>query len=330
MHRVFGAIAVFAAWICLPLSAILGLAATQFLGLTLADNPLPAYGVFGVPEVLVVALLGSVAVLSIAPLGSIIFSARPGRWVVPTAVVWGAIGVVLLVDELGRAHAAALLPGAFLLGAGARLIERADDDGEAMLGGRTTVPHEALEVTSAGGTVETAPATPAAVTAAPAPEAPPKRGRKKAGPAPKKSDGRVCPWCSAPIAPRAERCPGCGAALVEAPDAAAPEIAGVTTIDPQLLKYLEVSRKKSRRPGLVSLLIGEEDDRILPVGDGPAGVFAPPSPEVLAAMAELDREIASSRSALEATAEAEPEATAESAAVAAIETEPAADRATGR
>ncbi len=301
MQRIFGALAVFGAWICLPLSAFLGLVDTHFLGLTMVEGPLPSFGVFGIPELVILGLLGTATVLGTVPIGTLILSPRPGRWVQPTAVAAGALGILLLFDDLGRAHAVAIIPGAFLLGLGGKLLEQAGDEETATAHPKTaTVGPVAVEAAAAE------PAMPEAAQAA-GPRKPGRRAKRKADPSvttdATPTRAAVCPWCSKPIQPGSAQCPECGAALTEAQRSTEDAIPGVTAVAPELLDYMARSAGMAKKPGLLAMLMGERDDRLrtAPIDAG-AQALAPPSAEVRAAMSQIEREIAASSARLDRTA----------------------------
>jgi hypothetical protein len=290
MQRVFGVLAVFGGWLCILLSAIFGLIATQFLGLNHVEGELPPSGIYGVPAIVVLWIAIGTALLTSVPAAAAMFAADSSRRLYVAAAVMGAAGVALLPDDLGRAYAAALIPGAALLAAGGWFIH-----GAGAIGAGADAPAETgIGVTEPVTEPATGPATDPVAQAA----APGRRSARRSAKAPAKSRATTdaeCPWCSAPIATGAERCPSCGAALTSAAELAAVAIPGVTAVAPELREYeAKVSRQK-KRPGLLSMVLGESDDRLAAIPGGPLDpvVLRPPSAEVRAEMERLDREIAS-------------------------------------
>ena len=93
-----------------------------------------------------------------------------------------------------------------------------------------------------------------------------------------------CPWCSAEIAPGAQTCASCGAALVE-PDAAVP---GVTAIDTQAISRTARVVNTVRRNRILSWISGDfPDEEETPAKPGTLG---PPPPEVRREMLRLEME----------------------------------------
>ena len=128
------------------------------------------------------------------------------------------------------------------------------------------------------------------------------------------ASGPRCPWCSATIVADAARCPSCGAALREARAHEAPDIPGVTRVDP----FTASRRAAPQLTGLIGWLAGvyetattsgpESDTEVTLIGraggepgSSPVGL---PSDEVrremlrlemLAIQAELEAEEADAR-----------------------------------
>ena len=295
MQRIFGALAVFGGWLCLLLSALLGLIATEFLGLSHTEGELPPSGIYGVPVVIVLWAVVAIALLAIVPVAGAIFAPDPSRPLNRAALAMAIVGFALLPDELGRAYAAAILPGAALLAVGGRLI------------------HEAGPIdTTAGERAAAEPATAAATAPEPATATEPARAAKRstgkpaghAGELPAQPDGPACPWCSAGIPAGAERCPNCGATLKSGQVAETAAIPGLTAVSPELRDYADRVARQKKRPSLRSLIFDEWDDGVIATaGDGvDPGVFKPPSDEVRAEMERLDREIAAGTQAETAAA----------------------------
>jgi hypothetical protein len=111
--------------------------------------------------------------------------------------------------------------------------------------------------------------------------------------------GPTCPWCSAPLGTVApERCPTCGAGLVEDPEASVP---GVTTIDPEAVSRAASWERIRRGASFRSFFESNREE--MPTGEiEPSSLSAlgPPS-------AEVRREMERLRAELAATAEREAE-----------------------
>ena len=112
MPRVFGVLAIFGGWLSILAGAVFGLIATQFLDLDHIEGALPPSGVYGVPSVAVLWIAVGTAVITAVPAGAAMFARDPSRRLYVAAAVMAGVGVVLLPDDLGRAYAAALIPGA--------------------------------------------------------------------------------------------------------------------------------------------------------------------------------------------------------------------------
>jgi hypothetical protein len=124
--------------------------------------------------------------------------------------------------------------------------------------------------------------------------------------------GMACPWCSADLgAGQPERCPSCGAALVEDPEAMVP---GVTTVDPEAVARAATWERIRKRATFRGFLAADRD---APSDSGvvPSSLaaLAPPSPELRLEMERLRLELeeaaereAQELEALTAAATAEP------------------------
>jgi hypothetical protein len=108
---------------------------------------------------------------------------------------------------------------------------------------------------------------------------------------------RICPWCSVQLGPSPpDRCPSCGAGLVEDPEAAVP---GVTTVDPEAVRRAATWERVRKRATLRGFLEPDRDETA-ESGVRPSSIeaLAPPS-------AELRQEMSRLREELEAAAERE-------------------------
>ena len=136
---------------------------------------------------------------------------------------------------------------------------------------------------------------------------------------------RLCPWCSIDLGGDSpDRCPSCGAALVEDPAASVP---GVTTVDPEAVRRAATWQRVRKRATLRGLLDGDRDEE-LDSGVRPSSLEAldPPSVQVLLEMQRLREELqaAATREALEQEAAAAPQAPEQEAAAAREALEPEA------
>ena len=337
MPRVFGVLAIFGGWLSILAGAVFGLIATQFLDLDHIEGALPPSGVYGVPSVAVLWIAVGTAVITAVPAGAAMFARDPSRRLYVAAAVMAGVGVVLLPDDLGRAYAAALIPGAMLLAAGGWWTHKAGEIGEAL------APAGFAAVPAIG--AEPAALAPVGFAAAPAIGAEPAALAPAAGPAPsltvaapvapfaapvaavpsgieptasaaapgtrpttrsargsaksQKPADAECPWCSARIPAGAERCPSCGAVLTEGVELSAVRIPGVTDVAPELRAYSDRVERQKTRVGLLSMILGDPDDRLFtsPGGRVDPGVLGPPSADIRAEMERFDREIAAGKDA---------------------------------
>jgi hypothetical protein len=298
MQRIFGALAIFGGWLCILLSAVFGLVASQFLGLDHFEGSPPPAGLYGVPAVVVLWIAVTTAIVSAVPAASAMFAPDPSRRLYAAATVMGVIGVAMLPDDLGRAYAAAIIPGAALFAAGAWWTHRAGpigaEAGSGSAGVGATEPGAGPEADPTGSMRV------AGVSPEPAPERPAKRSSGRAAKSnakPKIEAETECPWCSARIIVGAERCPSCRAALISAAEVAAVVIPGVTAVSPELREYQYRVAHQKKRPGVLSMVLGEFGDKSAggPAQDGDVAAFQPPSAEVRAEMVRLDREIDAGR-----------------------------------
>jgi hypothetical protein len=313
MQRIFGALAIFGGWLSIPLGAAFLLIATQGLGLYYTEGPLPPAAVYGLPDSIILWLIVVVAVLGLIPAAMAMIAADPSRKVNYAAAAMAVLGIILLGDELGRMVSLALLPGAALLAVGAHWLHQASAIEQPQA---ASVPSpdtaEASDLARAAAAPETglagepravaAPAVAAPAVVPPVPTAPElASGRSSKGSRGKSARAAAapeveCPWCSARIAQGSERCPSCGAGLIDKAVEREFPIAGVTAVAPELVAYAEKAAQQKKKPGLLSTILDQSADLIF---DIPAGldqtVIGPPSAEVRAEMERLDREIAAAR-----------------------------------
>ncbi len=149
--------------------------------------------------------------------------------------------------------------------------------------------------------------------------------------------GRICPWCSAPLAATdAERCSSCGATLFGDGDPAQ-TLPGLTAIDP--LAVMEGSRApRAPRNRVVAWLTGADIEETASATPRSPEALAPPPPEVRREMLRLQMEAEISQLSAEAESfaadeavalhESGNEAAAQKAVAAILGTEAAADELT--
>ena len=291
MQRVFGALAAFAGWISILVSAAAGLLASEMLGLDHTEGALPPSAVYGVPEVVVLWILLGTALLALVPIGAAMVSDKPGPSLSVAAILMAAAGMALLPDDLGRVHGLIFLAGAGAFAAAAYLRAESTAARAARAAGEDETPAEAPQAV--------APEAPAPVTGAP-----PTPAAAKASARARRGATHICPWCSGTYRAGAATCGSCGAALVARPELSEEAIPGVTVVSPELLDHRTPHPIKKPRASLLSMMMGGKDDRILdpaasPAVDGDVDAFRPPSDEVRLEMARLEREIAAGAAAHE-------------------------------
>jgi hypothetical protein len=113
-------------------------------------------------------------------------------------------------------------------------------------------------------------------------------------PATRDESTATCPWCSGSIAAGDERCPSCGATLVDLAASQEEPIPGVTAVAPEYREFERKATVKKPKPSLLSLFAGESERKPVPQAAEPVdpATIAPPSDKVRAAMEQLDRAIA--------------------------------------
>jgi hypothetical protein len=144
MQRVFGILAIFGGWLCILLAVFFGLIATQFMGLDHIEGALPPNALYGIPAVMVMWVAIGVAILAAVPVGAAMFHKDPSNRLYVVAAVMGVLGVALIPDDLGRAYAVALIPGAALFAAGGWLIHEAGEINPDVIGTSTEVTWPAI------------------------------------------------------------------------------------------------------------------------------------------------------------------------------------------
>jgi hypothetical protein len=146
MQRVFGILAIFGGWLCILLAVFFGLIATQFMGLDHIEGALPPNALYGIPAVMVMWVAIGVAILAAVPVGAAMFHKDPSGRLYVVAAVMGVLGVALIPDDLGRAYAVALIPGAVLFAAGGWLIHEAGEINPDVVGTSAEVAWPAVSV----------------------------------------------------------------------------------------------------------------------------------------------------------------------------------------
>jgi len=124
LHRLFGAIAVFAGWLSIGIGAASGLLTSQFLGLSHTEGVLPPQSVYGIAGVVVLWILVAAALALAVPMSAAMLSTEPSRRLSWIAVGMGIAFFALMPDDLGRSFALPLLPGAFCVWVGGQLISQ--------------------------------------------------------------------------------------------------------------------------------------------------------------------------------------------------------------
>jgi hypothetical protein len=298
VQRVFGATAVFAAWMSLAVGVVAGLVASQFLGLSHVEGDLPPMAVYGISAEVVIWTFIAAAVLMAVPMARAMFAADPRRLLLLMAVAMAIIGVAIIPDALGRAFGLPLLAGAVCLAVGAELLHgdavaRATAGAAAATDFTTAAPNwpESAQAGSPPRPPD-AVATPAVTASTPqSPQPAQSRGRGSSRQRPAVSQ-RVCQWCSAAVPAKAEFCPTCHATLNAPADSVA--IPGLTEVPPHLKAYVSETGSRKKRRSLLSMMLNStsipEATAAPPPSD--AAALRPPSPEIRAEMARLDAEIA--------------------------------------
>jgi len=353
VRRVHAAIAIFAGWASIPLGAVAGFAASQFLGLNVVEGPMPTENVYGISAVVVLWVFVAATLFTTIPLATAVFAVNPQRSVYATASVMAVIGVALLPDELGRAFGFPILVGAAAMAYGGRLLllEATANGANATAGagaGRsgqtptwifdtielagdettdpTAGPVAAIDSATSGQLepaigYSPASAMPGARPAFPAlSEAAPSRPKATRRTGSKIEAGMTCQWCSAVVPVDSTTCPSCKAPL-NGPDTQSMTIPGVTEVLPELRAYAAQARSGKKRPSLLKMMFSDTPvpQAIAAPPPSDAAALRPPSRELRAEMARLDAEIAAGRAdsggqdALD-TAAGPPEATAETTA----------------
>ncbi len=318
MRRVQAAIAIFIGWASLPVGAMAGLVASQFLGLNQGEGPVPTTTVYGISAAVLVWVFVAAALVTAIPLAMAMFAVSAHRNLYATAVGMAAVGVFLAPDQLGRAFGFPVLVGAVAMAVGGRLLQL-EKAAEGVGGTRqrfgplqtwvfdvaepagddpsdpNAAPGAAIEST-AWTTPVLEPMTTASIASAGVPPEPPpsagtRTGRRKQ--IRKAAAGTICQWCSASVAVEATTCPTCKASL-NAPAADSMAISGLTQVQPELRAYAQASRGGKRRSSLLKMIFS--DTAVSSETDAPppsdAAALRPPSRELRGEMARLDADIA--------------------------------------
>ncbi len=334
MQRIFGAIAIFAGWLSIGISAMAGLVYSEFFGLSHVEGAVPPSAVYGVSGLMILWVIVAAALLTSVPMASAIVAADPRRNLRLLAGAMAITGIVLLPDELGRAFGVPLFGGAVCLWIGAELIYRETlaaglaapiESGPAVAGepaiaASTATPHvpatpgapaaesvPAISTDTAASRVSAAAIASVAVEPAPAPVPTASPAVGETGKRRRRGSGRatpiaqqICPWCSTAIPTDVAVCPNCRAALDGAAAEAIP-IPGLTEVPAGLRRYADRVAAKGGRPSLLGMIFRE--DSIPTAAETPPpsepSALRPPSPELKAEMARLDAEIAAGALPLE-------------------------------
>src|ERR1035437_1180018 len=124
MGRIFGARAIFAGWLSIPIGAMAGLLPSEFFGLSHVEGDLPPVAVYGISGPVVLWIFAGAAIVTSVPLASAIVATDPRRPLKLVAVVLRIAGAALLPDQLGRSFGLPLLVGAASLWVGGELMTR--------------------------------------------------------------------------------------------------------------------------------------------------------------------------------------------------------------
>jgi hypothetical protein len=300
VHRFFGAFAILAGWLSIPVGAMFGLFVSEFFGLSHIEGAVAPSAVYGISGTVVLWVFVAAGIMAALPVGMAMVAPDPKRQIRLLAVVMAVAGLVLIPDQLGRAYGSPLLVGAACMWVGGDLIRR--DTATVPLGSSTPSDSRPAATPDPSNPEEPhAPAAPAAAAAAAAPSA---AARARRGPTKARSSGpRTCPWCSSRIPAKAVECPNCHA-TVDEPALDALSIPGLTEVPSNLRSYDEAVRAKKKRPSVLGIMFN--DSSIPDVVDAPApsdaAALRPPSQSVKAEMARLDAEIAAGELSLASTA----------------------------
>lgn len=297
MAKVPAAIAVIAGWLTIPIGAVAGVVASKYFGLNVAPGELPQANVYGVNAAVIMVAYVIAALLTAAALQAWLSEPDPQPNLRLLASGTAVVGLMLLPNELGRAFGLPLLAGAAAFWIGGELVPREVAAPET--GPGATAPDEVAGATETGaspeipaGVAEAAetPASAAPVEAAGSPAAPPPA---RAGAARGRDQTRVCPWCSNEVPADAVECPSCRAALDTSPAAQTP-IPGLTELTADHKRYAAQAGTKKKKVSLISMIFSDDSipeiKAVPPPSD--ASALRPPTPELKAAMARLDAEIA--------------------------------------
>ena len=283
MNRIYGAIAIFAGWLSIGVGAAAGL------------GPLPPLAVYGVSGAVVLWSWVALAVVTAVPAAMAMVAPDPRHPLRLTAVAMVGAAIILAPDPLGSAFGWPLAGGAVCLWIGGEWIHR--DALAVETAGPAPEPADPIPAASARpGTAPASSDPTAAATVAPEP---PRRGPslssgrgRRASRRTPEFDYEVCPWCSAPVPPRADQCPSCHA-LLDAPAADEIPIPGLTVVPPELRRY-EARARQGKKTSLLSMIFSREPAPRATDAQPPSDPAAllPPSPALKAEMARVDADIA--------------------------------------
>lgn len=309
MEKTLGSIAIVAGWCSIMAGVVVGVAASSYFGLAEGSDIQTRVNVYNINAAVFVTIFLAAAVLTAGALRHWILAPDPQPSLRLLAIGMAVVGIVLLPDELGRAFGLPLFGGAVAIWLGGELLPRQIATSESTAGLSEAASGDAAPADptpmppSVNGSAPVSSSLAAEPTSAWALSGPPEPTTPTAAPAgatkrrgsglPEKAPDRICPWCSSPVPTSAASCPNCHAALDETATGETP-IPGVTVVPPELRRYAEQAGTKKRKENLITILFHEDSAPTTQYAPPPsdAAALQPPSPEVKAAMARLDAEIA--------------------------------------
>lgn len=318
MQRLFGAIAILAGWLSIPVGAMAGLIVSQFFGLSHVEGDVAPSAVYGMTGAVVLWVFVAAALVAALPVAVALVAPDPRRQIRMLAAVMVIGGVALFPDDLGRAFGLPLLAGAACMWVGGDLIYLGSAaastgrgaggpdadvhgvDAAAAIDAPAVAAPNAVDPALTGPTAPPDPGlppttAPSASSEPPRPATRPETGRGRRGSSTARSSSqRLCPWCSTQVPARAISCPNCQATLDE-PAAGDISIPGLTEVPPNLRRYAEDVRTMKKRPSVLSIMFTDSSipTAIDPPAPSDTAALQPPSQALKAEMARLDAEIAS-------------------------------------
>ena len=293
MGKMRGPIAILGGWLCICLGVFTGLMRSGFLGLANPDGSLPPQTLYVFPAAVVFWVFAGAALVAALPLGLAMLTPDPRRGTYAAAAVMASLGLGLMPDDLGRAFALPLLPGAALVAFGGWLTHLDSVSAEMRAGGATGGAEGRVGDGGATGSAEGRVGDGGATGPESHISEPVQRAGRRAARRWSTSD-RDCPWCSGRVPAGASTCPACQATID--PDEATDSIhlPGLTEVSPELRAYAEQVRAGRKKRSSLSILLNSPSTPRAP--DLPQlsepDALRPPSAAVRSEMLRLDAEIA--------------------------------------